>query len=96
MKIPFFQKNQLKSLKEKKVFSLQREQILIWGTYILGIFFLGVLILDGYMLYHTFLTKKTREINVVRSSTFSRAKIEDVIHLLDERQKQFDEIKNKP
>lgn len=96
MKIPFFHNIQLKNRKEKKAFALRREQILIWGTRMLGILFLGMLVVDGSMFYHTILIKKTREIHVVRSVTFSRAKIEAVIHILDERQKQFDEIKNQP
>lgn len=78
------------------MFALNRKQILTWVTGILGILFLTVLILDSYILYTTVLVEKTREINTVHPIAFPEEKIQNVIRILDERKKQFDEIKNQP
>ena len=86
------------ALREKlafKVSGARKEDLLSWGVVALGLFFLLIILWDAYLFYGTLAQVRTAEIPIKKIATFSSAEIDEIIELLDERQKKFEEILGK-
>ena len=69
------------------------EDVLIWGTVALA-FLLSILIFwDGYLFYQTILGERERAEITMRPPAVNRAKVEEIIKLLDERQQRFEQMR---
>jgi len=72
---------------------IKGDNLIFWGVIFLIVLFIALLMLDGYIFYSSVIGK--REIAVISeppASSLSPKELDEVINLLDERQKKFEKI----
>ena len=76
----------------KKRIIFTREDAIFWGLINLGILFLILILIDSYVFYRTVIIQREPVIGEQKKSPLYPKEIDEVIFILNERQKRFEEI----
>ena len=71
---------------------MERESILVRGFLMLTVLLGTLMFLDGYLFYRTILKERGQAEAVKEVFLLNQAKIDEVVKLLDERQKIFEGV----
>lgn len=95
MNFPFLKFNNWFAFRgaKKHTLRLSHEDILFWGSVFILVLFLALVLVDGYMFYQSVtLQRKVTYALEYKPKTILSQDLDEVIKLLDERQKKFEEI----
>lgn len=80
----------LEKLKQKNS-GLERDTVILWGIALLLLLFMALLFWDGYIFYAAAVRERVAP-TPIPTAMFSQKEIDDIIVILDDREKKLNEL----